>query len=393
VKSPLALSPATGSRQQLPGIVKVSGCRRVPCQYKDKWPRNLAPQRGGSPPTGDRYADTRSECRKQYSNAVIPKHVQQCANSGARNWWIYTWARENPGLVTRIPYVCNSWRCPWCRRHEGAVAFARIKEGFERIEGYDPQRVAFFVLTIDRNGYYSGQPWASVGEAYRQISTNARKFIKRLNRLAKKQGVEPVGSRWVGTVEAHKTGWPHYQLLLYLPREWAEQLPKRSKDHRSGGRLAQELRAMAEATGWGRRSTFEAARSGEAAMGYLIKTAGSHDSHVGEVAKLTQLPLNAPQKFRRLRAGKKFLPPRRKNPETTGTLLRRMWCEDGTPMVTTLHEIADPVARVNSSQCCYEEERIWARESDPMLLAARQVWPDLARELTPLVSQMHIGKG
>jgi hypothetical protein len=48
------------------------------------------------------------------------------------------------------------------------------------------------------------------------------------------------------------------------------------------------------------------------------------DRTVGEVAKLTQLPLNAPKRFRRLRSGRRFLKPRRKDPAWTGTVVRRV---------------------------------------------------------------------
>jgi hypothetical protein len=55
----------------------------------------------------------------------------------------------------------------------------------------------------------------------------------------------------------------------------------------------------------------------------LVKLAGHHDDSVGELAKITQTPTNAPVRFRRLRSGRGFLPPRHHDPSVTGVLVRR----------------------------------------------------------------------
>lgn len=352
------------------------------CLYKDKWPqtppgspqapRDLADQREGSPttegrrsaggsPKGVREPDFRSEKRKKYSDVVIPKHVRHCSGTGSRDWAIYTWDPTNPALVTRSPYMCNSWRCTVCRRHEAAVTFARTKAAFEGIEGWDPTRLGFFVLTLDRDGWYSGQPWKNERAAYAALGSMARKFIKRLNRKAVKEGVEPPGIRWAATVEAHKTGWPHYQLTIYLPEQWRDELPTERGYQIGWSFLSEELRTHAEAVGWGKHSSFERARDAGAALGYLIGTAGKHEASIGELSKITQLPLNAPARFRRLRSGKGFLPPRWKGTKT-GTLIRRMRCHDGTFQAMALHELHSPIAREVSGQCCYQEERVWEAE-------------------------------
>lgn len=348
----------------------VSAVASRACLYKDKWPRDLADQREGTPPPGGRLVDTRSERRKKYSDTVVPKHVRHCSGTGSRDWAIYTWDPTNPALVTRSPYMCNSWRCRVCRRHEAAVTFARTKAAFEGIEehpdfpgngGWDPTRLGFFVLTLDRNGWYSGRPWKNEREAYASLGSMARKFLKRLNRKAVKEGVEPPGIRWTATVEAHKTGWPHYQLTIYLPPEWRDELPT-EKGYRIGwSELTEEIRAHACAVGWGKVSSFERARDAQAALGYLIGTAGKHEASIGELAKITQLPLNAPARFRRLRSGKNFLPPRWKGSKT-GTLIRRLRCEDGTFQAMALHELHSSLAREVSGQCCYQEERVWEME-------------------------------
>jgi hypothetical protein len=81
--------------------------------------------------------------------------------------------------------------------------------------------------------------------------------------------------------------------------------------------------------GWGRQSTAEAARDIESVIGYGVKLAGLHDASVGELAKVTQCPMNAPERFRRLRSGKGFLPPRQKDESVTGCLMRRRRSAEG----------------------------------------------------------------
>jgi len=160
-------------------------------------------------------------------------------------------------------------------------------------------------------------------------------FLSRLNRWLKKQGMDPVASRWVGVAEAHRSGWPHMNLVL-VSKGLAAHLRAERKGLEFDGvqgralMLARgELADHVLGAGWGPQSTMEVARSKGALAGYLVKLAGELDKDgdaesrgrvVGEVAKLTQVPLNAPLNFRRLRSGRGFLPPRRKG-EHTGAML------------------------------------------------------------------------
>ena len=162
-----------------------------------------------------------------------------------------------------------------------------------------------------------------------------------------------IGNRWFNVIEAHRSGWPHGNLAVWCPalaaelraeraarledpelrsavedsqRLWREKKPIPA-DIRERARRAMtvggELAEMVTASGWGYQSTAEAARDIAAVISYGLKLCGQHDAAIGEVAKLTQLPLNAPERFRRFRCGKGFLPERYKNHEYTGCLVRR----------------------------------------------------------------------
>jgi len=269
-----------------------------------------------------------------------------------------------------------------CRRHEAAVTFARIRQAVQRTDPetdeleLDPKGWCFLVLTLDRDGYFSGKPWFDVNAAYKSLGKMSRKALERIGRVwgpdlreevrvNKKTGetsvryVRTLGNRWFSVVEAHRSGWPHVNLVLWCP-ELAALLRAESADRLEDPDIANALalareawksreavpshvRELArkatvaggrvldvlEASGWGRQSTAEAARDLEAVIGYGVKLAGLHDASVGELAKVTQCPMNAPERFRRLRAGKGFLPPRECNPEVTGVLMRRRRSAEG----------------------------------------------------------------
>jgi len=266
----------------------------------------------------------------------------------------------------------------------------------------------FLVLTIDRDGYYSGKPWPDARTAFAELSAMSRKFLKRLWRYvwrefepemlevaralpkrawqADELGLKARSARqWVGTVESHKKGWPHFNLILYCPPLAArlrELVDERHEEgmHRVDARLlGGELARHAQAAGWGVMCTGEAARSAERAAGYAVKVAGMAERTVGEVAKLTQLPLQAPQRFRRLRSGKGFLPPRKHNPEYTGTLVRRRIDPDGTVSVWPLHAPPEAV-RPHVESVCFSEEHLADQES------AQATWNRQASRFAPALA-------
>lgn len=346
---------------------------------------------------------------------VIPRHVSACQHSPEHRerWFVWTWNRSTPQQQTRVPYSCNSWRCEVCRRHEAAVTFARIKEATSPlgVNGW-----CFLVLTLDRDGYFSGKPWADVNEAYRALSKMTTATLRKIgatwgpeSRLVGKKRqrvVRRLGKRWVAVVEAHRSGWPHVNLLVWCPElaellrnEHAQRLEDpevadavalardawrrgepvpavvRERARRSCT-LGGDLLNLATECGWGVQSTAEAARSSEAVAGYVVKLAGQHDAAAGELAKITQAPLNAPERFRRLRSGKGFLPPRRTDPNVTGCLVRRRRAVAGDWEICAINAPKDPAqlpaiacAAEAELQIIFEEETLLARSKKKRLPA------------------------
>jgi hypothetical protein len=245
------------------------------------------------------------------------------------------------------------------------VTFARIQEAMNRT-GFKPDGWVFVVLTLDREGFYSGKPWPDVQTAFKSLSSMSRNFMARVRRLCERNGWRSPESDWVATVEQHRSGWPHVNYVMYAPelaRELEEQRQAnlaRGCSERGAILLENELQAAALSTGWGVQSTAEQARSADALAGYIVKLAGQLEATTGELAKLTQAPTNAEGKFRRLRSGKGFLPPRRKSEGITGTMLRRVLDPQRSAFgAITLHDVKDP-ERAKVVACCaaIEEDRM-----------------------------------
>ena len=201
----------------------------------------------------------------------------------------------------------------------------------EALEPYGDDELTFFVLTLDRDGRYSGHAWADTDHAYKALSRMQRALMKRLNRMIEAEGGDRIGSRWIAVVEAHRSGWPHINLVC-VSKTLHRMVHGAVAERRAAGlsdrecMLVQgELAAHMIGTGFGIQSTAEPIRDRGVVAGYLVKLAGELDKDGttesrgrlgGEVVKVSQVPMNAPKNFRRLRSGRGFLPPRRKGAKT-----------------------------------------------------------------------------
>lgn len=294
---------------------------------------------------------------------MLPRHVQACQHSPRREqrWFIYTWKPENPDKKTRIPYSCNSWRCDVCARHESHVTFARIQAAFKDCRAED---LVFFVLTIDRDGTQAGGlGWRDSTAAYRELSRCNERFFKRIRRWMKAEGWNAFGSKWVAVVEQHASGWPHINLVVHSP-ELAEFLRKDRADRalinmtgRDAILLEGELLRHAMDAEWGRQSTAEAVESKDQIAGYITKCVGRADTIWGEVAKKSQNPLAAPVRFRRLRSGKGFLPPRKKS-DATGCLVKRRREDSGDWIIEKVNPPKEPRANAAAQNVINLERRL-----------------------------------
>jgi len=309
----------------------------------DRPPRGTGLAERTEPPASGRPLVNKRTSGRGVSGLTKPSaYIAACVNSehDAAPWFLWLWNKDGTGAPTRVPHQCGSWRCPGkCARHRAAKDFVRIRDA---LGAHNPDHVCFLVLTLDRNGTYTGLPWVDRWQAYRALSEMSRKLMKRLNRHYEFDGA--VGSRWVATVEAHRSGWPHLNIVCVsagLSRDLRATTAARAragKTDRETKLVDGVLLAHVLGSGFGPQSTAEVAGSGAALAGYIVKLAGEleHEhaqvdaSVPGEIAKLTQTPDNAPHGFRRLRSGKGFLPAKLKNEKVTGALFGTQKTAGGT---------------------------------------------------------------
>lgn len=246
-----------------------------------------------------------------------PRYIDACADN---QWHLKLWRKDSEGAdaltgelgpldagavpldVTRIVYRCRSRRHEGpCQRHWSSVAYSRITSA---LKSRDRRDVAFVVLTLKREDFIDEY------DAYRQLFRCWRQFSKIVTRTW-----PGVNLDHVQTVEQHRSGWPHLNVVLVhsgLSR-WA------GRDQRKALRWVKGAAARA---GFGYMASIEQARSKNAVAGYVTKLATELGGLSAEVTKISQAPVNAPAHFRTLRSSKGLLPPRHKNPEVTGCLIK-----------------------------------------------------------------------
>lgn len=217
------------------------------------------------------------------------KSMKACKSG---SWTIAYWDKKNPGRQFHKVYKCKSWRHGGaCRKAKGAEDFARIRDGLEKYDGW-----CYMVLTIgdrdrDRDDVYKRLVYAL---------QNFQQYLKR------KYG-NPY--KYVALIEQHRDGWPHVNILVHNPVFFAA-TDKRFRETR------QDCKAAAERCGFGRIFWLDSVSNKEAIAGYFVKL-------VGEAVKMTQSPLAAPRRFRRLRASRGLLPPIFRNEGYTGRLCQQ----------------------------------------------------------------------
>ena len=210
--------------------------------------------------------------------------------------WTLVLGDLTTGEVKRLAYKCKSWRHTGpCAQARNAQDFARINAALER---HPIEDIVYLVVTFPQRG-------RTVRQGYEALAAAWPKLRKRLVR-------EYGPIEYVGVAEEHRTGWPHMNLILVNA-----QLGRACQG--DGWKIERKrMLPHLQACGFGVQRWLEPARSRGSLAGYLTKLAASFGSTVGEVAKLSQVPLTAPPGFRRLRSSRGFLPSKPKDKNITG---------------------------------------------------------------------------
>jgi len=199
------------------------------------------------------------------------------------DWHIVVHPPGDPENSRRVPYKCRSWRHAGdCRLWKGAQDFARCKEAIATRPDW-----TYIVLTFPQ------REWPDKTALYKAGCSMWSKLRLRLRR------------RWgelayIQTWERHANGGAHVNVLVGNPLIHISC----TSDRRSWRRY--ELEPMAVACGFGKRTYVEVLRqgSGDSMAGYLVKLA----RELTGASVKSQIPVDAPPHFRRLRASQGLLP-------------------------------------------------------------------------------------
>lgn len=241
---------------------------------------------------------------KQFDLPPLKTWMRACGEGR----WHLRLKHKVTGVEQRVCFKCRSWRhAGECARFVAARDFARISEAFDRETA---ENCTYLVLTLDQTG--EAEKGMTPFEAYRTVT---RRWATLRQWMVRNYGAVT----YVATVEQHRTGWPHLNVVVSCAGFAAA---IRASKQRKDGTAPDWFKGAAVRAGFGYRATAQAPRDIEKLAGYIVKLA-HQESLTGEVVKLSQLPIASPHGTRRLRSSRAFLPSMTtKTGEYTGELLK-----------------------------------------------------------------------
>lgn len=220
-------------------------------------------------------------------------YIHACATG---RWHLEMWRRSDPTIPRRhIVYKCRSWRHEGeCREWCGACDFSRIETAMKKHRGW-----VYLVLT------YAGDARKFQRQTFKNGVDHWYSLRKRIERDFGK-------CRYIQTWEIQADGTPHLNVLIQCKRLFLA-LSDAHRQIKQGW-----LAPAAVASGFGHICYCQAVKCKRDATRYLTKTA----RELTGAGEKCQVPINAPRHFRRIRASRGLLPPRKKDPDVTGRLIQ-----------------------------------------------------------------------
>jgi hypothetical protein len=244
-----------------------------------------------------------------------PRYVNACEHKA----WHVRLESKSTGEEWRTVYRCGSWRHDGeCRRHKASEDFARIRSALSKrnfwvymVLTYDQWAVKWRYVRERFQNVLGIDPSTADIEArdacYRGITRNLQSLTQWISRNYR-SGIDKERPVYVAVVEQHQSGWPHVNLLVSSPAFcMAVQADQKAE--------RQNIKKALMREGFGYVLWVEMVRDRQKMTSYLSKICAA-----GEVGKLTQAPIDAPPRFRRLRATIGLLPKKVKNEDLTGSL-------------------------------------------------------------------------
>lgn len=245
-------------------------------------------------------SDQNFDVKKYLASEVkIPKNksfsLEACRD---KKWSIVFAKKDKPDSLNFARFRCKSWRCPYCTAWVRKKDYSRMQRAFKR----NPGQYIFAVLTFD-------QKKIQKKNAYESISKKSNALIKRIERT--------YGSiMGVQAVEQHRSGYPHVNFVFKF-----NEIEKVDKAFINKF-LKRFLIPNAVKTGFGKQATADLLidEDVEKVLSYVSKTGLTVIS--GEINKVSQVPIDAPKGFRRLRSIRGFLKEPKIQSELTGGIVK-----------------------------------------------------------------------
>jgi hypothetical protein len=239
-------------------------------------------------------------------------HLPKSSRACIENKWHLSITNKKTGECVCTPFNCKSWRCPKCAPGVAATDFCRIRDA---LLDCDPNELVFLVLTLDQKAEQANGLTAKTSYA-----TIQRRWQTLIQRIRREYGETKV----VRTTEQHRTGWPHINVVLKSPGLAAS---LKDRINRGARTVTGDLRDAVVSAGFGPVAWVDRPRDSKAIAGYIVKLA-HRETLVGEVVKLSQLPVMAPFRTRRLNSTPGFLPKKfGSTGEWTGELVKQSLAE------------------------------------------------------------------
>jgi len=221
-------------------------------------------------------------------------------------WTLQTWPKEDPEKLTESPYRCRSWR------HTGECAEWRARNDYARIVAGMATRDYWCHVVLT----YHNWQGRDVQVLWRQSLGNWARLRKRIGRIYGEY-------KYIQTWEVTRKGCPHCHMAVSCQRmhELCERIPqgldKPARDAIGQHNFVTVMGEHAQACGFGERGYIEAIWGQEGFVRYLEKL----KRELTMAASKSQLPLEAPRHFRRIRASVRLIPPPHKDERITGHLV------------------------------------------------------------------------
>jgi len=221
----------------------------------------------------------------------IPLYVRKCE---CGSWILEIWRKSDPSDRRLIQFRCLSWRHAGpCRLAKGAQDYCRIRDAME-------SRTHWCHLTLT---------YAQRGKELNR--DRFREGVLHWSRLRKRLNWHYGDIKYIQTWEVHRSGWPHVHIAISNV-----EIYKMCESEKTIN-FEYIIRQHAAAAGFGPRGSIDRLRGRTGLSAYLTKLA----SELVDGSVKSQIPVNAPAHFRRLRASRGLLPPVKRSEDYTGELL------------------------------------------------------------------------